>query len=62
MWNRVKIDNEWYYIDVTWMDYGNTVDYTYSLSKTLWNDHLEFGDMEDYIYDTGDGPGIISYL
>lgn len=35
-WNRVKINNTWYYVDTTWYD---TSDDMYYLSENLWNDH-----------------------
>lgn len=34
-WNRVKVNNSWYYIDPTWYDTTSK----YYLSKTLWKDH-----------------------
>ena len=52
-WNYVKLDNEWYAIDVTWDDpivighgyIGNDVKYKYFLkgSATMSKDHFEFG-------------------
>ena len=45
-WNRVKVDDEWYYIDCTWDDPiwdpevpGGHERHMYFLSKTLWDDH-----------------------
>jgi len=36
-WNKVKIDNNWYYIDVCWND--SVTPNKYLLSSTLWNNH-----------------------
>ena len=35
-WNKVKVDNEWYYIDTT---FNQGTDNKYYLSKNLWNTH-----------------------
>lgn len=37
-WNKVKIDNIWYYIDPTWCSDLNDLE-RYFLSETLWSDH-----------------------
>ena len=37
-WNKVKIGNEWYYVDPTWNDSTNN---EYLLSTTLWSDHIK---------------------
>lgn len=54
-WNRVKVNGEDYYIDVTWDDPENPgdpeyIDYTYYLTKdpTFGGDHLMFTDASDY--------------
>lgn len=36
-WNKVKINNKWYYIDVTWNDSNNPN--KYYLSQNLWSTH-----------------------
>ena len=33
-WNKVKINDKWYYVDFTWNDFG-----LYYLTETLWDDH-----------------------
>jgi transglutaminase/protease-like cytokinesis protein 3 len=37
-WNKVKIDNVWYYIDPTWCSNLNDLK-RYFLTETLWSDH-----------------------
>ena len=41
-WNRVKINDKWYYIDCTWDDPtgGGHERYTYYLSETGWSNHI----------------------
>ncbi|MCD7840760.1 MAG: hypothetical protein LUG46_09070 [Erysipelotrichaceae bacterium] len=36
LWNKVKLNGTWYYIDVCWND---TCSNKYLLSKSLWSDH-----------------------
>ena len=40
-WNRVKLEDTWYYIDCTWDDPtgGGMENYEYYLSTALWTDH-----------------------
>ena len=38
-WNRVKIEGKWYWIDVTWMDCGKSIDKNYYLKHKLWKNH-----------------------
>lgn len=42
-WNRVKMDDKWYYIDCTWDDPvgGGRERYTYYLSERLWANHRQ---------------------
>ena len=58
-WNKVKIDDKWYYIDPTWCSDLNDLK-RYFLSETLWSDHRLY--QEDtyakmYVY-----PGIATYF
>lgn len=57
-WNRVLIDNTWYYIDCTWDDPtgGGHERYTYYLSETLWANHTveeikDLADEEKYMWE-----------
>lgn len=38
-WNRVKIEGKWYWIDVTWMDCGKSINKNYYLKRKLWKNH-----------------------
>lgn len=39
-WNRVRIGDSWYWVDVTWFDdINDCFDEEYSLSETLWASH-----------------------
>lgn len=38
-WNRVKIEGKWYWIDVTWMDCGKSINKNYYLKCKLWKNH-----------------------
>ena len=38
-WNKVKIKGKWYWIDLTWMDNGKTINKKYYLKRKLWNNH-----------------------
>lgn len=38
-WNKVKIGNNWYWVDVTW--YDSTGRSTYTLSSSLWSSHTQ---------------------
>ena len=38
-WNRVKIEGKWYWIDVTWMDCGKSINKNYYLKHKLWKNH-----------------------
>jgi transglutaminase/protease-like cytokinesis protein 3 len=37
-WNRVKVNDVWYWNDVTW--YDSRKNENYYLSKTLWPSHV----------------------
>jgi len=56
-WNRVKLDGEWYYTDVTYTTCLHSLD-KYFLTKTLWNDHR----MTEEIYYKDYIPGEEQYL
>lgn len=54
-WNRVKLNDTWYYLDVTWDDPigGGKENYDYYLTKTLWKDHIieeEYDPVDKDIY------------
>lgn len=57
-WNKVKIDDKWYYIDPTWCSDLNNLD-KYFLSETLWSDHHveDEGYYQDVVC-----PGEIPYI
>lgn len=38
-WNKVKIEGKWYWIDVTWMDCGKSINKNYYLKRKLWKNH-----------------------
>ena len=39
LWNRVKIDGKWYYVDITWADDGAFFDRSYVYQTNLWGTH-----------------------
>ena len=47
-WNRVKIKNKWYWVDLCWED--NSLYNDYSYSRSLWFDHLEYKNLWFGIY------------
>jgi len=57
-WNKVKIDNIWYYIDPTWCSDLNDLE-RYFLSETLWSDHIL--SREDTYANIYQNPGFAIY-
>ena len=57
-WNKVKIDDKWYYIDPTWCSDLNDLQ-KYFLTQTLWSNHrlLE----EDIYANVFPNPGVSTY-
>lgn len=47
-WNKVKVKNKWYWVDLCWQDNSLYSDYSYS--RNLWSDHLEYKNLWFGIY------------
>ena len=47
-WNRVKIKNKWYWIDLCWDDNTLCGDDSYLRSRILWEDHFDYKPLTIY--------------